>query len=96
MVDCVCRLACLLWVLGFQMAWSEPAHHRVLLLHASSRDYVSHSSVAHVFRTELTRNNPLKIEFIDISLQVLQLGDEHQAGILAEFMPRPLPTSLRT
>lgn len=85
-VECVCRMACLLWVLGFQMAWSEPDHQRVLLLHASSRDYLSQSSVAHVFRSELTRNNPQKIEFIDISLQVLQLGDEHQAEILAKFI----------
>jgi PAS domain S-box-containing protein len=80
------RLACLLWLLVPLTAWSESAHQRVLLIHSFSRDFAPFSSVASGFRSELARNSPRKIEFVEVSLQTVQAGDDRQAAILADFI----------
>jgi PAS domain S-box-containing protein len=77
---------CLLgWILPLT-ALAEPAHQRVLLIHSFSRDFAPFSSVASGFRAELARNATQKIEFVEVSLQTLQSGDDQQAAILADFV----------
>lgn len=73
-------------------AGAGTAFHRVLLIHSFSRDFAPFSSVANGFRSELAARNPVKVEFVEISLQTLQEeAAERQAAALADFVAASFP-----
>lgn len=64
----------------------EPTHRRVLLIHSFARDFAPFSSVAHRFRSELTRQNQQPVEFFEASLQTIQPGETAQVEALVAFL----------
>jgi len=64
----------------------EPRVRRVLILHSLGRDFAPYSAASSGFRTELARQSPAPVEFLEASLETARFIEGESERPFVEYL----------